>query len=58
MTQLHTVQSQAMCAKMGEVSVTTTYKPPKGIQWNDATYTGSAYPCYGWAACVVDWMVD
>ena len=27
-------------------------------QWDDATYTGSAYPVYGWAACLVDVAVD
>ena len=31
---------------------------PPGIQWDDATYTGSAYPVYGWAACLVDVAVD
>ena len=28
------------------------------ISWDDATYTGSAYPVYGWAACLVDVSVD
>lgn len=36
----------------------TQYTPPPGIQWNDETYTGSAYPVYGWAACLVDVAVD
>ncbi len=35
-----------------------TYQQPPGIAWDDATYTGSAYPCYGWAACLVDVAVD
>src|SRR5258706_1426920 len=38
--------------------VTKQYEPPPGIAWDDATYTGSAYPCYGWAACLVDVSVD
>ena len=42
----------------GEVAETVTYEPPPGIQWDDATYTGSAYPVYGWAACLVDVAVD
>jgi len=42
----------------GEVAVTLQYEPPPGIQWDDATYTGSAYPVYGWAACLVDVSVD
>jgi CO/xanthine dehydrogenase Mo-binding subunit len=35
-----------------------TYEPPPGIAWDDATYTGAAYPVYGWAACLVDVEVD
>jgi CO/xanthine dehydrogenase Mo-binding subunit len=44
--------------KTGERSVTKQYEPPPGIAWDDATYTGSAYPVYGWAACLVDVSVD
>ncbi len=42
----------------GELSETARYKPPPGIHWDDDTYTGSAYPVYGWAACLVDVAVD
>ncbi len=42
----------------GEVSVTLQYEPPPGIHFDDATYTGAAYPVYGWAACLVDVSVD
>jgi CO/xanthine dehydrogenase Mo-binding subunit len=42
----------------GELTEMVTYEPPPGIQWDDATYTGSAYPVYGWAACLVDVEVD
>jgi CO/xanthine dehydrogenase Mo-binding subunit len=42
----------------GEVAVTLQYEPPPGIHWDDATYTGSAYPVYGWGACLVDVSVD
>lgn len=41
-----------------EVAVTHQYEPPPGIHFDDATYTGAAYPCYGWAACLVDVSVD
>ncbi len=41
-----------------ELAHTVQYEPPPGIQWDDATYTGSAYPVYGWAACLVDVAVD
>lgn len=40
------------------VSATQTYRLPPGIRWDDETYTGAAYPAYGWAACVVDVTVD
>jgi CO/xanthine dehydrogenase Mo-binding subunit len=43
---------------VGEVSETVQYEPPPGIEWDDATYTGSAYPVYGWACCLVDVAVD
>jgi len=42
----------------GELAETVTYEPPPGIVWDDDTYTGSAYPAYGWAACLVDLEVD
>ncbi len=42
----------------GELVETVQYHPPPGIHWDDATYTGSAYPVYGWAACLVDVTVD
>jgi CO/xanthine dehydrogenase Mo-binding subunit len=41
-----------------ELVETIGYEPPPGIEWNDATYTGAAYPVYGWAACLVDVEVD
>jgi CO/xanthine dehydrogenase Mo-binding subunit len=45
-------------AAQGELAELASYEPPPGIQWDDATYTGSAYPVYGWAACLVDVEVD
>jgi CO/xanthine dehydrogenase Mo-binding subunit len=45
-------------ATQAELVETISYEPPPGIQWDDATYTGSAYPVYGWAACLVDVEVD
>lgn len=48
----------AMARVEGEIAITVQYKPPAGIEWDDDTYTGSAYPCYGWAACLVDVSVD
>jgi CO/xanthine dehydrogenase Mo-binding subunit len=45
-------------AVQGEVTETKQYVPPPGIHFDDATYTGAAYPCYGWGACLVDVSVD
>ena len=50
--------ARAYAEAEGELAETLGYEPPPGIQWDDATYTGSAYPCYGWAACLVDVAVD
>ncbi|MEZ4404135.1 MAG: molybdopterin cofactor-binding domain-containing protein [Kofleriaceae bacterium] len=41
-----------------DAAETVQYQPPPGIHWDDATYTGQAYPCYGWAGCLVDVEVD
>ena len=42
----------------GALGETVQYEPPPGIHWDDATYTGQAYPCFGWAGCLVDVEVD
>jgi CO/xanthine dehydrogenase Mo-binding subunit len=52
------VVAAAMAAAQGELSETVQYEPPPGIHFDDVTYTGAAYPCYGWAACLVDLAVD
>jgi len=45
-------------ASLGPLDETTQYHPPPGIEWDDETYTGAAYPVFGWAACLVDVTVD
>ena len=45
-------------APHGELAIIVQYEPPPGIAFDDATYTGSAYPVYGWGACLVDVSVD
>jgi CO/xanthine dehydrogenase Mo-binding subunit len=45
-------------ANDGELVELVQYEPPPGIAWDDATYTGAAYPVYGWATCLVDVSVD
>src|SRR3569623_431391 len=47
-----------VAAQGGVREVTKQYEMPPGIAWDDATYTGAAYPVFGWAACVVDVSVD
>ena len=38
--------------------VLAEYKDDGSLQWDDATYTGDAYPTYGWNCSVVDLDVD
>jgi CO/xanthine dehydrogenase Mo-binding subunit len=42
----------------GAVSSLKQYEPPSFIQWDDVTYKGDAYPCYGWMCDVVEVEVD
>jgi CO/xanthine dehydrogenase Mo-binding subunit len=42
----------------GERAITMQYEPPPGIHFDDTTYTGAAYPVYGWACCLVDVAID
>ncbi|MDP7039696.1 MAG: xanthine dehydrogenase family protein molybdopterin-binding subunit [Myxococcota bacterium] len=50
--------AEAHAKDVGELAFETTYKSPPGIHFDDQTYRGDAYPCYGWAACLVDVAVD
>jgi CO/xanthine dehydrogenase Mo-binding subunit len=43
---------------LGALEETAQYTPPPGIAWDDDTYTGAAYPVFGWAACLVDLAID
>ena len=38
--------------------VQAEYEDDGSMDWDDATYTGDAYPCYGWSCSVVDLDVD
>jgi CO/xanthine dehydrogenase Mo-binding subunit len=38
--------------------VMAEYQDDGSMDWDDATYSGDAYPCYGWACSVVDLDVD
>ena len=42
----------------GDTTETRTYRPPPGVFWDDATYTGDAYPVFGWGCDVAEVEVD
>jgi CO/xanthine dehydrogenase Mo-binding subunit len=42
----------------GATRVDQRFEPYPGIEFDDATYRGDAYPAFGWAACVAEVDVD
>ena len=43
----------------GAIRIDQQFEPyPGGAPFDDETYTGDAYPAFGWAACVADVEVD
>lgn len=38
--------------------VQAEYEDDGSMNWDDATYSGDAYPCYGWSCSIVDLDVD
>jgi CO/xanthine dehydrogenase Mo-binding subunit len=42
----------------GSLRMDEQFQPYPGKPFDDATYTGDAYPCFGWAACVAEVIVD
>jgi len=51
-------RARRFLASGGDGSVTVTYASPAGVRWDDANYTGDAYPVFGWAADVALVEVD
>ncbi|HLA16754.1 MAG TPA: xanthine dehydrogenase family protein molybdopterin-binding subunit [Candidatus Limnocylindrales bacterium] len=45
-------------ARTGDLRVDRRFEPYPGVAFDDATYTGDAYPAFGWAAAVADVEVD
>ncbi len=45
-------------AQQGPLRVEVQYQPPEGVQWDDATYRGSAYAAYAWSCNVAEVRVD
>jgi len=48
----------AYAATHGHLRVDQRFEPYPDTSFDDATYTGDAYPVYGWAACVAEVDVD
>jgi CO/xanthine dehydrogenase Mo-binding subunit len=42
----------------GATRVDQQFEPYAGVEFDDATYRGDAYPAFGWAACVAEVDVD
>lgn len=51
-------RARAFLARGGDGVVTVTYHSPAGLHWDDARYSGDAYPVYGWAADLAEVEVD
>jgi CO/xanthine dehydrogenase Mo-binding subunit len=45
-------------ARHGPTRIEQRFEPYPGIEFDDKTYRGDAYPAFGWAACVVMLDVD
>ncbi|MEA2673324.1 MAG: hypothetical protein QOI92_516 [Chloroflexota bacterium] len=42
----------------GQIRIDQKFEPYPGVEFDDATYTGDAYPAFGWAAAVASVEVD
>jgi CO/xanthine dehydrogenase Mo-binding subunit len=49
---------RSFAAEHGSLRVDEQFQPYPGISFDDATYTGDAYPCFGWACAVAEVEVD
>ena len=49
---------RAHAAAAGPIRIDQQFRPYPGVPFDDATYTGDAYPAFGWAACVARVDVD
>ena len=49
---------QTYAEQHGALRIDEQFTPYPGKPFDDATYTGDAYPCFGWAACVAEVDVD
>jgi len=49
---------RSFAAEHGATRVDEQFTPYPGVEFDDATYTGDAYPCFGWASAVAEVEVD
>jgi CO/xanthine dehydrogenase Mo-binding subunit len=49
---------ERLLAKGEPVTSLKQYEPPAFVNWDDDTYKGDAYPCFGWMCDVVEVEVD
>ena len=49
---------RAYASAHGPLRIDQRFEPYPGVAFDDATYTGDAYPAFGWAACVARVDVD
>jgi CO/xanthine dehydrogenase Mo-binding subunit len=49
---------RAHAAANGALRIDERFEPYPGVEFDDDTYRGDAYPAFGWAACVAEVDVD
>jgi CO/xanthine dehydrogenase Mo-binding subunit len=49
---------ERLAADPARATALVQYEPPPGVVWDDAKYSGDAYPAYGWACDVAEVEVD
>jgi CO/xanthine dehydrogenase Mo-binding subunit len=47
-----------LCDRAEERRFDAQYEPPRDVNWDDATYTGDAYPVYSYGAAVAEVEID
>ena len=49
---------RSFAAEHGATRVDEQFTPYPGVTFDDATYQGDAYPCFGWASAVAEVAID
>ena len=50
--------AQIYAEENGELEKVVSFEPNPHRKWDANSFTGDAYPCFGWAACLTDVAVD